>query len=66
MTYTIKVFKEQQQKDNDVMGMGLNRLDRFENCIFEGGMTSDETIEIINHLHQLKEDKMARKIGGKE
>lgn len=50
MEYQIKVIKNNPNKTDDRL-MDYNRYDRE---LFNANMTADETIEILNHLYELR------------
>ena len=51
MQYQIKVIKLSPNKSVNDMIMDYSRFDKE---LFNGDMTADETIEILNHLYELR------------
>lgn len=60
MKYEIRVYKIKEKNDvseRDLMLRGIG-IERNEQVIFGADMTSDNTIEILQHLYDLKSRKL--------
>ena len=53
MKYTIKIIKE-SEPSKDIKDIGRYMERGYDQVMFQAGMDSDETIEILQHLHDLK------------
>lgn len=54
MKYEIKVIKTEELNANDERAMFR---DKYDHVLFSADLNSDATIEILQHLYQLKERK---------
>tara|TARA_R110000868_G_scaffold236293_4_gene490326 strand:- start:1707 stop:1892 length:186 start_codon:yes stop_codon:yes gene_type:complete len=59
MKYEIRVYKIETVKPDDRLHMlGMESEKNYDRQIFSADMTSDNTIEILQHLHHLNSRKL--------
>ena len=59
MKYEIRVYKIETVKPDDRLHMlGMESGKNYDRQIFSADMTSDNTIEILQHLHDLNSRKL--------
>ena len=58
MKYTITITKEREEGYNDKFGIRNIYVSDIQ--LFQAQMDSDETVEILQHLHDLKETRRAQ------
>ena len=60
MKYTLRVIKMLEEGETDDLLGRMSSLSREGNVIFRGEMNPDETIEILQHLHHLKNNQLEK------